>query len=72
MSAQPLRLCPFCGSHDVRIAGVGPDALDYAVECGDCGACGGSAYDAKEAEINWNQRTSDTGLDNEKPATASD
>lgn len=67
--------CPFCGSSDVLVSGVGEDGMDYAVVCNDCDARGPKAqyvddipnvdpsYESIIAAIGWNRRSCQHGDD---------
>ena len=40
--------CPFCGSEDVEVYGLG-------VNCHDCGACGPIGEDEQDGIAQWNK-----------------
>lgn len=52
-----LKPCPFCGSFEVEVKGVGEDAMDSAVVCQNCGAVGPlDRHGDGNAENLWNER----------------
>lgn len=55
MSEIKLKPCPFCGSEEIEIIGVGRD-WEYTVKCNSCNAGTDYFINKKEAKEAWNRR----------------